>query len=214
MVPSTSSIRFARMLSFAEHISARQSPSQTGDPVTQSAERNIAENEEKTAESAALSSLQHLIGTRHHALDLVLASITDVARSLTGASGAALAMGKDGAMVCRARSGPAAPALGAPLDANAGISGNCLRTGRAQYCADTEEDSLVDREVCRRLGSRSIAISPIPGRQGTIGILAILSSRRGAFNQQHIALLQALAGLAGQARSARPGDTLRVARRG
>ena len=84
-------------------------------------------------ESTALSSLKELIATGDHRLDPMLATITDAARQLTGASGAALAMWKDGAMICRARSGDTAPALGARLNAETGISGECLRTGKIQH---------------------------------------------------------------------------------
>src|ERR1700682_953389 len=62
-------------------------------------------------ESTALSSLKELIAAGDHRLDPMLATITDAARQLTSASGAALAMWKDGAMICRARSGDTAPAL-------------------------------------------------------------------------------------------------------
>ena len=95
-------------------------------------------------ESTALSSLKELIAAGDHRLDPILATITDAARQLTCASGAALAMWKDGAMVCRARSGDPAPPLGAHLSAVSGISGECLRTGKIQHCADTENDPLVD----------------------------------------------------------------------
>ncbi|MGA8067467.1 MAG: GAF domain-containing protein, partial [Terriglobales bacterium] len=104
--------------------------------------------------------MRNLIATGDHRLDTILGTITDAARQLTGASGAALAMWKDGAMVCRARSGETAPALGARLSAETGISGECLRTGKLQHCLDTENDPLVDVEVCRSLGLRSIAVLP------------------------------------------------------
>ena len=68
-------------------------------------------------EGIALSSLKELIAAGKHRLDPMLGTITDAARQLTGASGAALAMWKDGAMVCRARSGDTAPVLGARLRA-------------------------------------------------------------------------------------------------
>jgi hypothetical protein len=60
-----------------------------------------------------------------------------------------------------------APATGAHKFPNGiGISGECLRTGKIQHCADTENDPLVDVEVCRGLGLRSIAVLPIQGRGG------------------------------------------------
>jgi GAF domain len=113
-------------------------------------------------------------------------------------------MWKDGAMVCRARSGDTAPALGARLNADAGISGECLRTGQIQNCVDTENDPLVDVEVCRRLDLRSIAVLPIRGWRGLNGILEVFSSRPAAFTEQNIALLKELAALAERARTTWP----------
>jgi TonB family protein len=155
-------------------------------------------------ESTALSSLKELIAAGDQRLDAILANITDAARQLTGASGAALAMWKDGAMVCRARSGDTAPALGARLSAGTGISGKCLRTGEIQNCADTENDPLVDVEVCRSRGLRSIAILPIHGWRGINGILEVFSTQPAAFTETHIALLQQLAALAERGRASQP----------
>jgi TonB family protein len=155
-------------------------------------------------ESTALSSLKDLIAVGDHRLDPMLATITDAARQLTGASGAALAMWKDGAMVCRARSGDTAPALGAQLGAGTGISGECLRTGKILHCTDTEKDPLVDVEVCRGLGLRSMAVLPIQGWREINGVLEVFSTQPAAFTGQHIALLQQLAALAERARTSQP----------
>jgi TonB family protein len=157
-------------------------------------------------ESTALSSLKGLIAAGDHRLDPMLATITDAARQLTGASGAALAMWKDGAMICRARSGDTAPALGARLSAETGISGECLRTGKIQHCTDTENDPLVDVEVCRSLGLRSIAVLPIQGWRGVNGILEVFSTKPAAFSEQSITFLQQLAALAERARASQPHD--------
>ncbi len=155
-------------------------------------------------QSAALSSLRELIAAGDHRLDPLLETITDAARQLTGASGAALAMWKDGAMVCRARSGDTAPALGARLNAERGISGECLRSGNLQHCTDSENDPLVDVEVCRSLGLRSIAVLPIQGWRGINGILEVFSTTPAAFSEAHITLLQQLAALAERARASQP----------
>jgi TonB family protein len=164
-------------------------------------------------ESTALSSLKELIAAGDHRLDPMLATITDAARQLTGASGAALAMWKDGAMVCRARSGDPAPPLGAHLSAVSGISGECLRTGKIQHCTDTENDPLVDLEVCRSLGLRSIAVLPIQGWRGINGVLEIFSTKPAAFTDQNIALLQQLAALAERARASQPHNASSAARK-
>ncbi len=165
---------------------------------------NDSENPE---ERVILSSLKKLIEAGNHDLDAILETVTDAARQLTGASGAALAMWKEGAMVCRARTGDTAPALGAQLNAKTGISGECLRTGKIQHCADTENDPLVDLEVCRSLGLRSIAVLPIRGWRRVNGIIEIFSQKPAAFSKQHIACLQQLAALAERARAAQPETT-------
>ncbi len=155
-------------------------------------------------ESTTLSSLKEMIAAGDHRLDAMLGTITDAAQQLTGASGSALAMWKDGAMVCRARSGDTAPVLGARLSAETGISGECFRSGQIQHCTDTENNPLVDAEVCRSLGLRSMAVLPIQGWRGVNGILEVFSTSPAAFSEAHIDLLQQLAALAERARALQP----------
>jgi hypothetical protein len=155
-------------------------------------------------ESTALTCLRDLVASGDHRLDTVLETLADSACRLTGATGAAIAMWKDGAMICRARSGDTAPPLGARLSAKTGISGECLRTGRVQICADTENDPIVDVEVCRRLGLRSIVVLPIQGWRGINGIFEIFSTQPVAFTERNITFLQQLTALAERARAAKP----------
>lgn len=162
-------------------------------------------------QSTAVSSLKELIAAGDHRLDPILETIADAARQLTDASGAALAMWKEGEMMCRARSGDTAPALGARLSAETGISGECLRTGKIQHCTDTEDDPHVDWEVCRSLGLRSIAVLPIHGWRAVNGILEVFSTQPAAFTERHIALLQQLAALAERARASQPHGASSVA---
>jgi diguanylate cyclase len=157
-------------------------------------------------ESAALSPLKDLIEVGDRPLDSILMTIADTAGQLTGASGVALAMWKDGAMVCRARSGDAAPPLGSELTASAGISGECLTTGKIQHCADTENAAVVDMDVCRTFGLRSIVALPIRGWRGVNGILEVFSTQPEAFGEQHLVILEELAALAERARALQPQD--------
>lgn len=154
-------------------------------------------------EIVRLASLRDLVSSGEPRLDPVLAAIADAAKRLTGASAAAIAMKKDGLMVCRARSGDPAPPLGMELNAQAGISGECLRTGVLQNCSDTENSSLVDVEVCRSLKLRSIAVLPIRGRSGVKGILEVFSTRPSAFTEHQLSLLEELTRLAEEARTLR-----------
>lgn len=155
-------------------------------------------------EAAILASLKELVTVGDHRLDPILGAIAEAARRWTGASGSAIAMWKDGAMVCRARSGKTAPPLGAKLSADTGISGECLRTGKTQHCADSENDPLVDAEVCRSLGLRSIAVLPVQGWRGINGILEVFSTEPATFTERHLAFLQQLTALAERARASHP----------
>jgi len=129
-------------------------------------------------------------------LDSILSEATHAARYFTDATGAALAMWSQGVVICRARSGETAPPLGAKLDVDSGISGECLRSGRSKRCNDTLTDPLVDGSVCQEMGIRSLAAVPLRGERGVVGILEVFSDRPYAFSDAHITLLKQLAQIA------------------
>jgi periplasmic protein TonB len=129
-------------------------------------------------------------------LDSVLSEATHAARYFSEATGAALALWSQGVVICRARSGEIAPPLGAKLEVDSGISGECLRSGRSRRCHDTLTDPLVDSRVCQELGIRSLAAVPLRGERGVVGILEVFSDRPGAFSDAHITLLKQLAQIA------------------
>jgi GAF domain-containing protein len=180
----------------------RESPAETADSLSSSlAPGGLILDAD---ESAAFSALKDLIASAEVNLDLILTRVAEDAQRLTSASGAALAMWKDGVMICRGRSGAIAPVLGTELSTKSGISGECLRTGRSQQCADTENDSHVDIEVCRSARLRSVAAFPIHGWRGVNGIIAVFSTEPARFTEKHIAILQELAAMAERARASQP----------
>lgn len=118
---------------------------------------------------------------------------TEVARVLTGADGVALALRTKGLIVCRARSGDPTPELGAPLNTDSGISGECIRAASIMLCRDTANDPRVDPEVCRAMGIGSIVVVPLRGPTGVAGILEAFSTRTQAFAEEQINSLRGLA---------------------
>ena len=76
---------------------------------------------------ALLGVLRQAVDNGSLSTDAVLNAVADAARVLSGAYGTALASRVNGIIVCRARSGDMAPELGAPLNTESGISGECLR---------------------------------------------------------------------------------------
>jgi len=127
------------------------------------------------------------------ALDLVLNEIVEQARSATGATGAAIALMRDGEMVCRATCGVNAPDLGVRAETDAGLSGACLKSGEIQQCSDTETDPRVNAEACRQLGVRSMLVAPVSDGQQCFGILEVLSPRANAFGAKDVNTLRVLA---------------------
>jgi protein TonB len=138
---------------------------------------------------------------------MLLPRLAESARGLTGADGAALAWWREGAIRCEARSGSLAPPLGAIVDIESGISGECFRSGQPIRCADTERDRLVNREVARELGLRSLAAVPIIDDSECVGLLEVFSGNPDTFTDEHLEILQELAGLAAATRRARQGLT-------
>jgi TonB family protein len=148
------------------------------------------------AAETILAKLRSMIASGSQDADAILGTIAVAAHALTEANGAAIAMPRDGAVVCVGRSGEIAPELGALLSVDSGISGECLRSGVILRCDDAARDIRVNPEVCRQLGLQSIAVVPLRGRYGRVGVLEAFSSQSYAFNDEHTELLGRLAGLA------------------
>jgi GAF domain/Sel1 repeat/PilZ domain len=125
--------------------------------------------------------------------DAVFQFIIAHALRLTGADGAALAYLTDGNMICRARAGEPAPPLGAAVDRKQGLSGECIRSATIVGCEDTENDSRVDREICRALGIRSMLAAPIFSGLRVVGLLEVFSPRPQSFTKAHEMVLEKLA---------------------
>jgi TonB family protein len=128
--------------------------------------------------------------------DSVIRATAEAARVLTLADGVAIAFRTKGVILCRARSGELAPELGSYVDANSGISGECLRTASIMVCDDARVDARVDNVICQRMGIRSIVVVPLRGPVGISGILEIFSTRAKAFGEREINSLRGLAELA------------------
>jgi hypothetical protein len=119
--------------------------------------------------------------------------ISQRAQVLTRSTGAAIALGHKESMICLASVGANAPTLGSRLDVSTGFSGECVRTAKAQRCDNSDSDSRVDGEICRRLGVRSILAAPITFAGEVVGVLEAFSSERFAFHDGDLVVLENLA---------------------
>jgi len=137
--------------------------------------------------------------TEIHAAELdlepAISAITERAQHLTGATGAAIALRAGDEIVCRARTGRTAPDLGVRLQTDAGISAEAVRSGEIMLCHDAERNPRVDLASCRRLGVRSILVSPLRHYRRTLGIFEVLSSSPEAFDEKDVATMQLLSSM-------------------
>jgi putative methionine-R-sulfoxide reductase with GAF domain len=128
-------------------------------------------------------------------LEPAISAITERAQHLTGATGAAIALRAGDEIVCRARAGRTAPDLGVRLQTDIGISAEAVRSGEIMLCHDAERNPRVDLASCRRLGVRSILVSPLRHYRRTLGVFEVLSSSPGAFDDRDVATMQLLSGM-------------------
>jgi len=172
-------------------------PEPTGSRVSVRTRPEVSEETIRQSDAALIFvKLRRMIASDTQSTDTILGTIAVAAHSLTGATGAAIAMPRDGLVVCVGRSGETAPDLGEQLNVDSGISGECLRTGVSLRCDDASRDFHVDAEVCRQMGLQSIAVVPLRGQHGRVGVLEAFSTESYAFTEDKMALLERLAGLA------------------
>jgi TonB family protein len=127
------------------------------------------------------------------ALEIVLNEIVEQACLATSATGAAIVLKREGEMVCRASSGSTAPELGSRLDTSSGLSGECFKTRRTQWCDDTMSDQRADAKASERLGVRSVVVMPLLRGETILGVIELFSSQPYAFGVRDERTLEILA---------------------
>ena len=127
-------------------------------------------------------------------LDAALQLLADRAQFITGASGAAIALRRDGMkdMLCRASTGSNAPELGARLSTEFGLSGESVRTKQLLRCDDAERDDRVNRDVCRQLGIASVVVMPVVHDDQVLGVFELFSGKTNAFGERDLSAVQRL----------------------
>src|ERR1700688_2182075 len=127
-------------------------------------------------------------------LDAALQLLTDRAQYITGASGAAIALRRDGKndMLCRATTGSNAPELGALFSTEFGLSGESVRTRQPLRCDDAERDVRVNRDVCRQLGIASVVVMPVVNDDEVLGVFELFSGEVNAFVVRDLSAVQRL----------------------
>jgi len=124
-----------------------------------------------------------------------LTLIAQRAQAFTNASGTAIALSEGNAdeIICRARSGAAAPEVGTALRVEGSFTGLCIQSGKELRCDDAETDTRVDLAAIRALGIRSMVVTPIREENKVVGVLACFAPTAHAFTITHVAVLKTMA---------------------
>jgi len=127
-------------------------------------------------------------------LDAALQLLADRAQFITGASGAAIALRRDGRndMLCRASAGSNAPELGALLSTEFGLSGESVRTKQLLRCDDAARDTRVNQDACRQLGIASVVVMPVVNDDEVLGVFELFSGQANAFGDRDLSAVQRL----------------------
>ena len=125
------------------------------------------------------------------AIELVLHRV----QTVTNADGAAVELAKGGVLVHQVVNGLSTHRQGSRVDVADSLSGFCLQVGMPLRCGDTEADSRVDAEACRRAGVRSIAVAPILRSRESLGVLKVMSAEADHFDEIDADVLELMANL-------------------
>ena len=142
-------------------------------------------------------------------LGSLMTFISEGMQSLTGAHGAAVEMVEGEETIVRAGSGVMAAQLGARTGRRGTLPGRCIELGTVLRCDDTDIDSRVDREACRKLGLRSLLVAPLKHHGHTIGVVKLTAPTIAAFGSGDAHILELMSEMisAAMAREARGSAT-------
>ena len=183
-------------------------PSEPEDPfLSASAEDTIAETDQSSTDQSSATGAVGSVGVvadnsngshtlAETELDSALQLLVERAQYITGATGTALALPRGEEMVCRASTGPSAPAVGARLQVRSGLTGESISRRQLLRCDNAESDPRVNLEACRTLGIASIVVLPLLRRNGEVrGLFELFSDHPYAFEERDLIALERMADL-------------------
>ncbi len=170
----------------------------------------IKQNDLEQQRLSEIVAIQRDVAHAHHDLQLAMDLIAERTHKLTDADSSVIEILEGNEMVYRAASGRAANFIGLRIKAQGSLSGLCVRENQILRCDNAETDPRVDKEACRKIGVTSMLVLPLTRNKQAVGVLKVLSGNVAAFNEQHVVMLEILAGVLSAAFSdALVYDTLR-----
>jgi PAS domain S-box-containing protein len=156
------------------------------------AEKALAREAERLA---AVIETQQAVATAGPDLGVVMRAVTERVQALTQAEATAILLPDDGGLCICEGSGLARAHIGFRVDSEPSLALRCYRTGEMLRSDDISTDDRVHRSLMDALKARSSILIPLQGGAGVRAVLAIWSTRQGAFNDLHEHTLKLVAGL-------------------
>ena len=127
-------------------------------------------------------------------LQRVMDMTVSCARVLTSSAAGVVELREGDHMVYRAVSGTAEGSLGVRIPLQGSLSGRSVIEQRVLLCTDSELDPNVNREVCRRVGARSMLCVPLRHEGSAVGVLKVYSPTVAFFDDEDIGTLELMVG--------------------
>ena len=136
---------------------------------------------------------QRLINAGVADTDRVMNVVLDRALAVANADGAAVELVDGDHMVTQAVRGLTESTGGLPAASDLSLAGQCVRLAIPLICRDTETDTRIDSESCRRAGVRSIAVAPLVHAGQGVGVLKVVSGQPDHFTDADGDVLELMA---------------------
>lgn len=146
---------------------------------------------------ARIIAAQNEIVQLAHDPNKVVNAVIRRAQELTRSTGAVVEILDDDELVYWAASGSAESQVGLRMHAAGSLSGLCIARNMVLRCDDSEEDPRVNREACRRVGLRSMLVTPLLYEGKPFGVLKVLSPYPRVYRESDIQAMTMMATLVG-----------------
>jgi PAS domain S-box-containing protein len=142
---------------------------------------------------AGIVGIQQEMASSQGGLQAAMDIMAARAHELTGATGSAVMLVEGEDLVHRAASGASIGNLGLRVRRAGSLVGLTVERDESMRCDDSESDPRVNRDLTRRLGSRSLIAAPLRVGSAVVGLVHAVSDRAHAFSEREVATLQILA---------------------
>lgn len=176
---------------------ARESPREGEMPIARSGTVVARSAGNSASLYARIIAAQNEIVLLAHDPNKVVDAVIRRAQELTRSTGAVVEILDGEDFVYWAASGTAHAQIGLRMHAAGSLSGLCIARNRVLRCDDSEEDPRVNRDACRRVGLRSMLVTPLLYEGRPFAVLKVLSPYPGAYRESDIQVMGMMATLVG-----------------